>query len=668
MKKHVAIGVGILLGAFCCLAAISAQTPPSSAAQADRARIDAGKRLFADTCQNDHCHGGSARNMEDHSGFTAERLTRVITEGVPDAGMQAFKGVYTPEQVEQLVAYILSVSADAGASAGRTAPQLAPAHSVTTREITSSRLVDAGKEPQNWLTYFGNYAAWSYSSLDQVTRQNVKRLVPVWAFSTGELRGGLMATPLVADGVMYLMGPRNRVFALDAVTGRQIWKYFYELPDGPVPYQNGSRGVAIGYGLVYFGSLDNHVVALDAKTGREVWQIEIEDVRQCGCNVTSAPLLVKDKVIVGVTAGDSAHRGYLNAYDAKTGKHLWRFYTIPAAGEPGNETWAGDSWKLGGGSTWFTGSYDPELNLVYWGVGNASSDYFGEDRQGENLYTASLIALDADTGKLKWYFQETPHDVYDYDSNAEPMLIDVTGNGQTRKLVVHASKNGFAYVLDRVTGTYVAGWPYVDELNWTKGLDRNGKPIDQVIPPAGKRTDICPGGAGGRNWQHAAYSPRTGWYYNTSFEFCETIEPKRQEAQEGDRWMANAGNLRHPSATAKPHIDAFDPVTGKKAWTYRTKYMNLSSLLATAGDLLFGGDPDGDAWALDATTGERLWSFNTGGGISSAPMAYAVNGRQYIAIGSGMGALHGGYVPRWWPEAPIPPAASTLFVFALPNP
>src|SRR5450759_1771712 len=448
MKKHVAIGAGILLGAFCCLAAISAQTPPASAAEVDRARIDAGKRLFADTCQNDHCHGGSARNMEDHSGFTAEHLRHVINEGVPDAGMQAFKDVFTPEQVERLVAYILSVSADPGASAARTAPQLVPAHSATTHEITSSRLVDAGKEPQNWLTYFGNYAAWSYSSLDQITRQNVKQIVPVWAFPTGELRGGLMATPLVADGVMYLMGPRNRVFALDAVTGRQIWKYFYQLPDGPVPYQNGSRGVAIGYGLVYFGSLDNHVVALDAKTGREVWQIEIEDVRQCGCNVTSAPLLVKDKVIVGVTAGDSAHRGYLHAYDAKTGKHLWRFYTIPAAGEPGNETWAGDSWKLGGGSTWFTGSYDPELNLVYWGVGNASSDYYGEDRQGENLYTESLVALDADTGKLRWYFQETPHDVYDYDSNAEPMLIDVTGNGQTRKLVVHASKNGFAYVLD----------------------------------------------------------------------------------------------------------------------------------------------------------------------------------------------------------------------------
>lgn len=545
---------------------------------------------------------------------------------------------------------------------------LAEQQITSSRPIDSSRLVAAGKEPENWLTYFGNYAAWSYSSLDQITRQNVKQLVPVWAFSTGELRGGLMATPLVADGVMYLMGPRNRVFALDAVTGRQIWKYFYQLPDGPVPYQNGSRGVAIGYGLVYFGSLDNHVVALDAKTGREVWQIEIEDVRQCGCNVTSAPLLVKDKVIVGVTAGDSAHRGYLNAYDAKTGKHLWRFYTIPAPGELGNETWAGDSWKLGGGSTWFTGSYDPELNFVYWGVGNASSDYYGEHRHGDNLYTASLVALDADTGRLKWYFQETPHDVYDYDSNAEPMLLDVTANGRTQKLVVHASKNGFAYVLDRVTGAYVNGWPYVDEFNWTKGLNKDGKPIDQVIPPAGKRTDICPGGAGGRNWQHAAFSPRTGWYYNTSFEFCETIEPKPQEAKEGDRWMANAGNVRHPSATAKPHIDAFDPVTGKKAWTYRTKYMNLSCLLATGGDLLFGGDPDGDAWALDAKTGERLWSFNTGGGISSAPMAYAVSGRQYVAIGSGMGALHGSYVPRWSPEAPIPPAASTLFVFALPRP
>ena len=287
------------------------------------------------------------------------------------------------------------------------------------QEPSWERLINSDREPQNWMSYGGNYAAHRFSALDQINRDNVKQLTPVWMFHTGELRGGLNSTPIVVDGVMYLMGPMNRVFAINAATGEKLWSYIYKLPQMSIPYQPGSRGLAVAYGRVYFGTLDNHVVALDAKTGREIWDVEVEDVRQCGCNITSAPLVVKDKVIVGGTGGEHAHRGYLNAYDAKTGKHVWRFYTIPGPGEPGFETWSEKMWKYGGAPTWLVGSYDPELNLLYWGVGNPSSDFYDEFRPGDNLYSNSIIALDPDTGKLKWYYQEVPHDMYDFDSAYE---------------------------------------------------------------------------------------------------------------------------------------------------------------------------------------------------------------------------------------------------------
>jgi alcohol dehydrogenase (cytochrome c) len=541
----------------------------------------------------------------------------------------------------------------------------APLHA---QALGGARIEQAEKEPQNWLTYFGNYRAWSFSPLNQITRENVKQLVPVWAFSTGELRGGLTSAPLVIDGVLYLIGPRNRLFALDAATGTQIWSYFYPLPDRSTPLSNGTRGIAFGYGMLYLGTLDNHLVAIDAKTGHEAWNVEIEDARKCGCNVTSAPLVVKDKVIVGVTGGDSAHRGYLNAFDAETGKHIWRFNTIPAPGEPGSETWSEDSWKWGGASTWFTGSYDPELNLVYWGVGNPSSDFYGEGRKGTNLYSDSLIALDADTGRLRWYYQETPHDLYDFDSDPEPVLIDVFRDGRERKIVLHASKNGYAYVLDRETGRFINAFPYAQRITWTKGLDKDGKPTGVVIPEAGKDYLFCPGASGGRNWVHSAYSPRTDWWYNTGFEVCNTITPKKMEVAEGESWLAGDRVLK-PSPTTSPHIDAFDPVTGKIEWTHLTKYVNVSSLLATAGDLIFGGDVEGSAFALDAKTGEKIWSFNTGGGIGGPTVSFSVKGRQYVAVPSGGGVFVESFVPAMWPESRshFPQPASTLFVFALPE-
>ena len=536
------------------------------------------------------------------------------------------------------------------------------------QEPTGARLLHADREPQNWLTYFGTYNGWRYSPLNKITRENVNNLTPVWAFHTGRSEGGLNATPLVMDGVMFLVGPFNRVFAIDAVTGKKIWSYFYDLPQITIPNTPGTRGIALGHGMVYLGTLDNHLVALDARTGRELWDVEIQDVRQCGCNITSAPLVIKEKVIVGGTGGEYAHRSYLNAFDAKTGKHLWRFYTIPAPGEPGFETWDKESWRYGGAPTWLTGSYDPELNLLYWGVGNPSSDFYGEHRKGDNLYTNSVIALDVDTGKLKWYFQEIPHDLYDFDGAYECVLIDIERDGRRDKLLVHPNKGGYTWVLDRVTGKFVNAWPYVDTINWKKGVDERGKPRDLLpVPPTGT-TFVCPNAAGGRSWNHSAYSPRTRWWYNTGAEWCGTITPQKEEVTEGARIFGGTMGFQPPKdKPAYGHIDAFDPVTGRKAWTHKTRFVNLGSLLVTGGDLVFTGDIEGDAFALDARTGEKLWSFNTGGGISGSAITYEVNGRQYVAIPSGNGALIRRFIPLVWPEAKelMPEPSSTLLVFAL---
>ena len=308
---------------------------------------------------------------------------------------------------------------------------------------------------ENWPQYGGGREAWRYSALNQVNRSNVKKLAAAWVFQTGMPDGGLQSTPLVVDGVMYLSTSWNRVFAIDAATGKELWHYFYQNPrEIGVIYSPWNRGVALGSGRVFMGTLDNNVVALDQKTGREMWKVNVEPLQKCGCNITGAPLIAGNKVVVGVTGGDSAHRGYITAFDMKTGRQAWRFWTIPGPGEPGHETWNGDSWKFGGGSTWMTGSFDPEQNLVIWGVGNPAADFYGGARSGTNLYTDSIVALDANTGKLKWHYQEVPHDVWDWDAAYECVLLDLPVKGVTRKLVLNVNKGGYAFVIDRVTGDF----------------------------------------------------------------------------------------------------------------------------------------------------------------------------------------------------------------------
>ncbi len=544
---------------------------------------------------------------------------------------------------------------------------LAVAAGALAQDVSPQRLLHADKEPHNWLQYFRTYNAWRYSPLDQVNRSNVRHLVPVWSFQTGDIQGGLQVTPLVADGVMYLSTSWNRVYALDAATGRKIWHYIYEKPKQIASaYSPWNRGVALGHGLVFMGTLDNHLLALDAKTGREVWNVNVEDVGQCGCNITGAPLVVKDKVLAGVTGGDSAHRGYVNAFDAKTGKQLWRFWTIPGPGEPGHDTWKGDSWKYGGGSSWMTGSYDPETNLVYWGIGNPAADFYGEPRRGANLYTDSTVALDPDTGKLKWYFQQVPYDVWDWDSAYENMLLDLEHKGRPRKLLLNVNKGGYVFVVDRTDGKFVSAWPLVENLNWIKGVDEEGKLVGRHEPVVGQPNFICPSIGGGRSWNHGAFFPKTGWFYTTGIEWCQIVTPQVQKPEEGKVFMAGQFEMKAPpKGEAGGHLGAYNPLTGKRQWIYRSKYPLLASVLATGGSLIFSGDAEGEFFALDANSGKKLWSFPTGSGNRGSAITYAVNGRQFIATPSGFGSAVAGLMPQLWPETEFFPGGSTIFAFAL---
>ena len=534
--------------------------------------------------------------------------------------------------------------------------------SAPAQQTTQSRLERAEKEPQNWLTYYGNYNGWSYSQLNQINRSNVKQLAPVWTFAAGvpppvtTLRVGLEAAPLVVDGLLYLVGPQNNVYAIEAATGKSVWTYIYRWPDRAVSGVKGARGLAYGDGLIYMGAQDNHLVGLDAETGKEVWNIEVKNNSECGCSLNSPPLFVRGKIIAGSSGGGGKNTGYLNAFDAKTGSRVWHFDVVPPPGQPGNDTWAGDTWRTGSGSAWYTGTYDPELNVIYWGTGDPFPVWRGDQRPGANLYTASLLAIDADTGKLKWYFQETPHDLYDYDSAMEPVLLDLDVNGQKQKLILHPSKNGFAYVYDRITGKFIRGFPY-GSPNWAKGQDANGRAIDAISPADQKDFLICPNmGTGARNINHSAYSPRTGLWYTTDNELCSYLKSGLSPAPQ---------DALNPNAP--PNISAFDPTSGKKQWTFKTKYFNESSLLATAGDLIFGGDLDGNVFALDARTGQMLWSFSAGTPIAAPPVTFSINGRQYVAVSAGGGSNSEGRLPNLYPQEKnrLLQPASTLFVFSL---
>jgi len=530
---------------------------------------------------------------------------------------------------------------------------------------------DAGSTRADWPHYGGTQFSWRYSALDQINTTNVKNLTPAWIFQTGDYAENLQATPIVVDGVMYIITPRAQVSALDAATGRLIWQYRYP------PNQNGllrNSGVAVADGRVFFGTRDNYLVALDQKTGREVWKTNVDDRKQCSCSISAAPLVVKDKVIVGGNGGEQGDRGYLTAFYAKTGRLAWRWYVIPGPGEKGNETWKGDSWRFGGGAPWMTGSFDIGLNLVYWGTGNAAADFYDAGRvpaeidkgRDVNLYTASVVALDADTGKLRWHYQEVPDDIWDYDSAYEVLLMDREIRGCMRKILVHMNKSGLTFVLDRETGEFLGVFSVPEVRNWITGITEDGKLVGRNEPKLGQTQTFCPSVYGAKSWNSMAYSPRTGFLYTPTNELCNDATAADTQSVEGRSNMNAALNFKLPPNRATySHVDAWDPVTGKRAWSVPYKYLLGASMLATAGDLVFTGDPEGNFFALDARTGDKLWSYQTGAGHRGSAISYSVNGRQYIATPTGWQAgIFGNSAAALFPEASFRPG-STLVVFAL---
>jgi alcohol dehydrogenase (cytochrome c) len=503
-------------------------------------------------------------------------------------------------------------------------------------QVTSERLTNAPAEPQQWLMYSGAYDGSRFTPLDQINKTNVQRLSLQWVFQTG-VRGRHETTPLVIDGVMYLTTPQNHAYAVDVRSGRPLWHYQRTLPKemslccGP---QN--RGLAALGDRVFMGTLDAHVVSLDAKTGRVRWDVAAADADK-GYSFTGAPLVVKDKVIVGVAGGEYGVRGFIDAYEAESGKRAWRFYTIPGDGEPGNDTWKGDSWKRGGAPTWVTGSYDPTLNLLYWGTGNPGPQMYGANRLGDNLYSDSLIALDPDTGALKWHFQFTPHDVHDWDSTHTPILFDETIAGRPRKLVAVANRNGFFYVLDRVTGAFLLGRPYT-QVTWAKEVDANGRPV--VLPntePTAEGNRVCPSGTGGTNWHSPSFSPRTRLVYFFSYEQCDTFmsDEKLEPPYQPGRPFIGSAFFAVPEERSESAVRAVDPKTGTVRWTFKEYADAWAGVFSTAGGLVFSGDGQGNFIALDADTGRDLWHIQLGAAIHTAAVSFSVDGRQHVAIAAG---------------------------------
>lgn len=501
-------------------------------------------------------------------------------------------------------------------------------------QVPYERLRKASGEPASWLTYSGTYAAHRFSALDQITPANVARLRPVWAYQVRE-PGPVQATPLVADGVMYVTEAKSRVVALDLRTGRPLWRFEPQVPKdvNVIGFGPSNRGVALLDQNVYVGTLDAHLVALDATSGAVRWDVTVAD-NKLGYAISSAPLAIDGRIVIGVSGGEAGIRGFLDAYDARTGQRVWRFDTIPGPGEPGNESWGGESWKTGGGPTWLTGAFDPELNLLYWGIGNPGPDWNGDSRPGDNLYTCSLVALDATTGRRRWHFQFTPHDTHDWDSNQIPVLLDSTVAGRPRKLVALANRNGFYYLLDRATGEFLSGTPYAKQT-WAKGLDGRGRPI--VIPglePSEKGTLVWPSLQGATNWFSPAYDAKAGLFYVSVREMGSYYHKGEAKYAPGAPFMGGGETLR-PGEEAYGAVRALDAATGSLRWEFRLMSPSWSGVMATAGGLVFGGTNEGNAYALDAGTGKPLWEFQTGGACNANPISFLLDGKQAIALASG---------------------------------
>jgi alcohol dehydrogenase (cytochrome c) len=504
------------------------------------------------------------------------------------------------------------------------------------------RLLHADDEPQNWLMYNGDYQSNRFSRLKQINKQNVANLRPAWVYQPSRT-GLLESSPVVFDGLIYLVEAPDTVTCLDARNGTKIWSWTPVSKETiAVGVNSTNRGVAVLDSTVYLNTFHDHLVALDAKTGAVRWDTTVveNDPWSSAYAMTGAPLAIDGKVIVGVGGGEGPIRGFVDAYDAKTGKQLWRVWTVPKPGESGSETWSGSSSLAGGGATWNRGSYDPELNLIYWGTGNPAPDYNGNGRLGDNLYTCSMLAIDAATGKVKWYFQFSPHETHDWDSVQVPVLFDAAIDGKPRKLLAQANRNGFYYVLDRTSGEFIAGTPFVKQT-WAKGLDDKGRPIQMPDnEPTPKGNTLWPSVIGGTNWTSPSYDPDRKTFYVNAREMAAVYilggesfdekKPLRSQIGGGGGMSALSGDDAYGA------IRALDVTTGKMKWEFRMHAPAWTSVVSTAGGVVFGQSDEGNFFALDSDSGKPLWNFSTGGVDPRAnPVTYEIDGKQYVLTASG---------------------------------
>jgi alcohol dehydrogenase (cytochrome c) len=519
--------------------------------------------------------------------------------------------------------------------AGGLFAQTAPMTAVSTRVDVDATQLLVTPVSSNWPSYNGDYTGRRYSALREINTSNVSQLRTQWVFHTPN-SSHLEVTPVAVDGILFVTSA-NDAYALDAQTGRTVWHHARPTTEGLIDdaSQHHNRGVAVWRSRIYMETDNAHLLCLDARSGNLIWDVAYTDGNR-NYGATSAPLVVKDKVIVGTSGGDDGVRGFVAAYDAETGKQAWRFWTIPAPGEFGSASWPGESYKLGGGTTWMPGTFDPDLNTIFWGTSNPAPDFDGDPRPGDDLYTDCLLALDPDNGKLKWYFQFTPHDLYDYDAVETPMLVDSSFKGQPRKLVVEANRNGFFYVLDRTNGKFLIATRFAEKLNWASGIDGTGRPIRTENKPSETGARICPGMVGATNWHSPAFNPDTSMVYFMALESCDIYRLKSQKFEPGQTYYAT-GVRRSEGDQNQKILLAYSLEGDKPAWRSIQSGEGHSSagVMTTSGGLVFFGDDARSFEAVDATTGKPLWHFNTGQNISASPMTYSVGSKQYVAIAAG---------------------------------
>ena len=619
-----------------CTEGSSLESSLQFSAEASEGDREEGARIFHERCSV--CHGvdGSGspfapaltRSQYNH-GDSDLAIYKVLRDGVPGTGMQSV-GLTLLERLE-VISHLKALQSEKSEARRPQASRLAI-------QVSNERLLSAGTNPDEWLMYSGSYNGWRHALAAEMTPANIAQLNMRWVAQFDVNGPNIEATPLVIDGTIFTALDAGHVIALNAKTGATIWEYKRSIPpDLPIEFRV-NRGLAVQGSTLFFGTLEGYLVAINANNGKLIWQTLVASPAD-GYSISVAPLVVNHSVVVGVSGGEFGARGFLAAYDVSTGQQQWRFNTIPGPGEAGHETWENDAWRSGGGGTWITGSYDPSTDLLYWGVGNPSPGFSGDVRPGDNLYTASVIALHATTGKLAWYFQFTPHDEQDRDSAQTPVLANLPIKGVVRKVICWPNRNGFYYVLDRVTGEFLAGAPFV-EVTWAKGLTSTGRSIlSDVARVSAEGRSISPGIDGGTNWQNPAFDPKREFIFvpatDSSSVFTKLPPNRVTRGQNG--YFVGSGSSQVEPPTRK--VLALHAATGVREWEYEAPSgidpeNGRSGLLSTEGGLVFGAS-GGVLFALDADTGREVWSRSLGGKTKSAPISFTIDGRQVVLVAAG---------------------------------